>query len=131
MAMWWIAEPLDLHRVSDRISTLYVEKSHVDRAENAVVIINKERTVRVPAGYVAALMLGPGSRVTHGAMRLLADSGTAVSWVGEHGVRMYAAGLGPSRGADLVIRQAHLASHVTERLAVARRMYAMRFPVRT
>lgn len=126
--MWWLAEPLDLHRVSDRISTLYVERSHVDRAENAVIIVNKERTVRVPAGYIAALMLGPGSRVTHAAMRLLADSGTAVSWVGEHGVRMYAAGLGPSRGADLVMRQAYLVTRTSERLAVARRMYDMRFP---
>lgn len=126
--MWWLAEPLDLHRVSERISTLYVERSHVDRAENAVVIVNKERTVRMPAGYVAALLLGPGTRVTHGAMRLLADSGTAVSWVGEQGVRMYAAGLGPSRGAGLIQRQAYLVTRTTERLHVARRMYGMRFP---
>lgn len=126
--MWWLAEPLDLHRVSERLSTLYIERSHVDRAENAIVIVNKARTVRVPAGFVASVMLGPGTRVTHAAMRLLADSGTAVAWVGEHGVRMYAAGLGPSRGADLVMRQAYLVTRPVERLSVARRMYGMRFP---
>lgn len=126
--MWWLSEPLDLHRVSERVSTVYVERSHVDRAENAVVIVNKERTVRLPAGYVASLMLGPGTRITHGAMRLLADSGTAVTWVGEQGVRMYAAGLGPSRGAGLVMRQAYLVTRPKERLDVARRMYGMRFP---
>ncbi len=92
------------------------------------VIVNKERTVRVPAAMIAAFLLGPGTRITHGAVRLLADSGSSICWVGEHGVRMYAAGLGPSRGAQLVIRQAHLVSHAPERLAVARRMYAMRFP---
>lgn len=126
--MWWLAEPHELHRVSDRVSTVYIEKSHVDRAENAVVAINKERSVRIPAGLIGSLMLGPGTRITHGAMRLLADSGTAVCWVGEHGVRMYAAGLGPSRAAGLVMRQAHLVSRPQERLAVARRMYGMRFP---
>ena len=126
--MWWLAEPHDLHRVSERVSTIYVERCHVDRAENAVVIVNKERTVRVPAAMIAAFLLGPGTRITHGAVRLLADSGSSICWVGEHGVRMYAAGLGPSRGAQLVIRQAHLVSHTPERLAVARRMYAMRFP---
>ncbi len=126
--MWWLSEPQDLHRVSERVSTVYVEKCHVDRAENAVVVVNRERTVRIPAGYIAALLLGPGTRITHGAVRLLADSGTAVCWVGEHGVRMYAAGLGPSRGAQLIMRQAHLVTRPAERLAVARQMYRMRFP---
>lgn len=126
--MWWLAEPSEIHRVSQRASILYVERCHVDRAENAVVIVNRERTIRVPAAFVASLLLGPGTRVTHGAIRLLADSGTALCWVGEHGVRMYAAGLGPSRSAALAIRQAHLVSRMQERLAVARRMYGMRFP---
>ena len=73
--MWWLADPLDLHRVSERVSTVYVEKCHVDRAENAVVVVNKERTVRIPAGFIGALLLGPGTRITSGAVRLLADSG--------------------------------------------------------
>jgi CRISPR-associated protein Cas1 len=126
--MWWLTDPQDLHRVSDRLSTVYVERCHVDRDQNAVVLINRERTVRVPAAMVAALLLGPGTRVTHAAVRLLADSGTAVCWVGEQGVRMYAAGLGPSRGSTLILKQAYLVSRTNERLAVARRMYAMRFP---
>lgn len=126
--MWWLSEPQDLHRVEDRISTVYVERSHVDRDENAVVVVNKERTIRLPAAMVAALLLGPGTRITHGAVRLLADSGTTVCWVGERGVRMYASGLGTSRGARLIQRQAYLVSRVPERLAVARRMYGMRFP---
>lgn len=126
--MWWRADPHDLHRVIDRISSLYVERTHVDRDENAVVLINKERTVRVPAAMLAVLLLGPGTRVTHGAMNLLGDSGTAVCWVGEHGLRTYAAGLGPSRGAHFLRRQAYLVSRRDDRLGVARRMYAMRFP---
>ncbi|MFG2043920.1 type I-E CRISPR-associated endonuclease Cas1e [Dactylosporangium sp. NPDC048998] len=126
--MWWLANPQDLHRVTDRISNLYVEKCHVDRDDNAVVLVNRERTIRVPAAMIATLLLGPGTRVTHSAVALLANSGTAVSWVGERGVRMYASGLGPSRGAQLLIRQAYLVTRTKERLAVARRMYAMRFP---
>jgi CRISP-associated protein Cas1 len=126
--IWWKADPHDLHRLTDRVSSVYVERSHVDRDENAVVIINKRETVRVPAAMVAVMLLGPGTRVTHAAIRLLADSGTAVCWVGEQGVRMYAAGLGPSRGAGLLHRQAWLVTRTRERLNVARAMYAMRFP---
>ncbi|MGY1438146.1 type I-E CRISPR-associated endonuclease Cas1e [Streptomyces reniochalinae] len=126
--IWWKADPQDLHRLADRVSSVYVERSHLDRDENAVVIINKQQTVRVPAAMVAVMLLGPGTRVTHGAIRLLADSGTAICWVGEQGVRMYATGLGPSRGAGLLQRQAWLVTRPKERLAVARAMYGKRFP---
>lgn len=126
--MWWLANPQDLHRVQDRVSTVYIERSHVDRSENAVVIVNRVRTVSVPAAMVAAVLLGPGTRITSAAVRLLADSGTAICWVGERGVRMYAAGLGVSRSSQLLMRQAFLVTRTKERLRVARQMYGMRFP---
>jgi CRISPR-associated protein Cas1 len=126
--MWWLADPQDLHRVSDRISSVYAERCHIDRDDNAVVLVNKERTVRVPAAMIATLLLGPGTRITTAAVRLLADSATALCWVGEHGVRLYASGIGPSRSAELLNRQAYLVTRTKERLAVARRMYGMRFP---
>ena len=126
--MWWQAHPHDLHRVVDRVSSVYIERSHVDRDDNAIVLINKERTVRVPAAMIAVVLLGPGTRITHAAVSLLGDSGTVVCWVGQHGVRMYAGGQGASRGTHLLMRQAWLVTRTPERLDVARRMYAMRFP---
>lgn len=126
--MWWLSSPQDLHRVEDRLSSLYVEKCHIDRDDNAVVLVTRERTVRVPAAFVATMLIGPGTRITSGAVRLLADSGTAVCWVGDRGVRMYASGLGPSRGSGLLLRQAYLVTRTKERLGVARAMYGMRFP---
>ncbi|HOU24335.1 MAG TPA: type I-E CRISPR-associated endonuclease Cas1e, partial [Anaerolineae bacterium] len=126
--MWWLADVQDVHRIEDRLSTLYVEHSHVDRSENAVVLVNRERKIHVPAAMVASLLLGPGTRVTAAAMRLLADSGTAVCWVGDHAVRMYAAGIGLGRGSQILLRQAYLVTRSRERVRVARRMYAMRFP---
>jgi len=98
----------NLHRVQDRISTVYVKRSHVDRDDNAVVVVNQERVIRVPAAMVASLLLGPGTRITSGAVRLLADSGTAICWVGERGVPMYASGIGTSRGTRFIERQAYL-----------------------
>ena len=126
--IWWRAHPHDLHRLQDRVSSVYVERCHVDRDENAVVVINKRESVRIPAALVAVLLLGPGTRITHGAVNLLGDSGTAICWVGQQGVRMYASGLGPARGAGLLHRQAYLVTRPKERLTVARAMYGMRFP---
>ncbi len=125
---WWRTNAQDLPHVSDRISSLYVERCHVDRADNAVVLVNRERTIRVPSAMLAVIMLGPGTRITHAAATLLADSGTAMCFVGEQGVRMYAAGVGAARSSRILRRQAYLVSRRTERVAVARQMYAIRFP---
>ncbi|MFF4607175.1 type I-E CRISPR-associated endonuclease Cas1e [Streptomyces sp. NPDC001339] len=125
---WWRAGPQEVHRLEDRVSSLYVERCHIDRDDNAVVLVNKARVVHVPAAWLAVLLIGPGSRITHGAVTLLADSGTSLCWVGEHGVRLYASGHGIARGSQLQLRQAWLVTRPKERVAVARRMYDMRFP---
>ncbi|MGK5693305.1 type I-E CRISPR-associated endonuclease Cas1e [Streptomyces sp. URMC 128] len=125
---WWRTRSQDLHRLEDRITSLYAERCHIDRDDNAIVLINKARTVHVPAAWLAVLLIGPGSRITHPAITLLADSGTAVCWVGEQGVRLYATGTSTARGSQLQLRQAWLVTRPKERVAVARRMYDMRFP---
>lgn len=124
---WWRTGPQDVHRLEDRVSSLYVERCHIDRDENAVVLVNKARVVHVPAAFLAVLLIGPGSRITHAAVGLLADSGTSVCWVGEQGVRLYAAGTSTARGAQLQLRQAWLVTRPKERVAIARRMYDLRF----
>ncbi len=125
---WWRTGPQDVHRLEDRVSSLYVERCHIDRADNAIVLVNKARVVHVPAAYLAVLLVGPGTRITHAAVTLLADSATAVCWVGEHGVRLYAAGLSTARSSQLQLRQAWLVTRPKERVAIARRMYDLRFP---
>jgi CRISPR-associated protein Cas1 len=49
-------------------------------------------------------------------------------WVGENNVRYYAHGRSLSQSARLLLRQAELVSNVRTKMAVARKMYSMRFP---
>jgi CRISPR-associated protein Cas1 len=126
--MWWRTEPQGVGRVEDRLSSIYVSHARVDRADNGLVFERSTGNVYLPAVMVGALLLGPGVAITHAAVVLLADSGTSVVWVGDQGVRMYAAGLAGTRSARLLLRQAWLVSSPPRRLGVARQMYAMRFP---
>lgn len=73
-------------------------------------------------------MMGPGVRITHSAVSLLAESGSTAVWVGENGVRYYAHGSPPARSSRLLEAQAAAVSDPKRRLAVAREMYRMRFP---
>lgn len=118
----------ELTRAQDRLSFVYVERCTVHRDANAVTVTDKAGTLHLPAATIGALVLGPGTRVTHQAMMLLADSGSTAVWVGEQGVRYYAHGRGLSRTSRWVEAQANIVSNRSRRLAVAREMYAMRFP---
>ncbi|MEO5349250.1 MAG: type I-E CRISPR-associated endonuclease Cas1e [Magnetococcus sp. YQC-3] len=82
---------------------------------------------QIPFQEVSMLLLGPGTTVSHDALRLLARHGTGLVAVGEDGVRLYSA---PPLGAGdsaLARRQAMAwAAGSKERIMVARRMYAWR-----
>jgi CRISPR-associated protein Cas1 len=61
-------------------------------------------------------------------MSVLGETGAAVCWVGEHGVRYYASGRALSRSSALMEAQARQWANPRSRLAVARKMYRLRFP---
>lgn len=98
------------------------------RADSAITVTDNRGTVHVPSAQLACILFGPGCRVTHHAMMLLGDSGTTAVWVGENGVRFYAAGRGLARSSRLLEAQAKLVTNERSRLAVARAMYEIRFP---
>ena len=82
--------------------------------------------LQVPHQAVSMILLGPGSSVTHDALRLLARHGTLMAAVGVDGVRTYTAPpLMPDRS-DVARRQAELWGSPRRRISVARHMYAMR-----
>lgn len=118
----------ELVRAEDRISFIYFERALIHRDQNAITVTNADGTVHVPAANIGALLLGPGTRVSHQAMMVLAESGATAVWVGERGVRYYAHGRSLARSSRLLEAQARLVSNQSSRLAVARAMYGMRFP---
>ncbi|GID27492.1 type I-E CRISPR-associated endonuclease Cas1e [Paractinoplanes brasiliensis] len=122
------AELADLTRAEDRISFLYLERSVIHRDSNAITATDDRGVIHIPAATISVLLLGPGTSITHQAIMLLADHGGTAVWVGERGVRYYAHGRSLAASSRLLVAQAAAVSHRNKRLAVARTMYAMRFP---
>lgn len=117
-----------LPRFDDSLSYVYVEHARIEQNEKAVAIIDPGGKTPVPAAALAVLMLGPGTSITHAAVKALADNNCTIAWVGEDCLRFYAAGMGGTRRTVALTRQARLVSHPPSRLKVVRRMYLKRFP---
>jgi CRISPR-associated protein Cas1 len=114
--------------LKERASILFLEKGQLDVIDGAFVVVDVRgvRTV-IPVGGITCLMLEPGTRVSHAAVALAARAGTLLIWVGEAGVRLYAAGQPGGARSDRLLYQAKLALDDDARLRVVRRMYAVRF----
>lgn len=121
----------DLHslpRVRDSWSYLYAEYCRVDQEAKAIALHDAQGKTPVPCATLTLLMLGPGTTITHAAVRALADNGCLIAWCGEGAVRFYAQGMGETRSSARLLRQAALCTRPAARLAVVRRMYEHRFP---
>lgn len=122
------SEIVELPRMEDRATFIYIEHAKINRVDSAVTVTDAKGIVRIPAAIVGVLLLGPGTDISHRAVELLGDTGTALVWVGERGVRYYAHGRALARSTRFLMRQAELVANERSRLRVARAMYQMRFP---
>jgi len=116
-----------LPKLRDGLSYVYIDQGRVEREDSSIAWYGPEGAVAIPAASLATLMLGPGATVTHAAMVALADNGVSVVWMGEQGVRFYASGLGETRSARNLEKQATAWANEELRLQVVRRLYSFRF----
>lgn len=120
--------PLNPIPIKNRVSMIFLQYGQLDVKDGAFVLIdvNGVRT-HIPVGSVACIMLEPGTRVSHAAVKLAATVGTLLVWVGEAGVRLYASGQPGGARSDRLLYQAKLALDNDLRLKVVRKMFELRF----
>jgi CRISPR-associated protein Cas1 len=124
--------PLKPIPIKDRVSMIFVYYGRIDVRDGAFVVINEvdgqdQERKHIPVGSVACIMLEPGTRISHAAVKLAAVTGTLLIWVGEAGVRLYSAGQPGGARSDKLLYQARLALDENLRLKVVRKMFEMRF----
>lgn len=126
---------LDTARVpqADRHGLMWLERGRLAVEAGNLVFTTAGSDVLEAGAYdlpfqqISNLLLGPGTVVSHDALRLLARHQTGLLAVGSKGVRLYAASMpfGPDRSAR-ARRHARLWADEERRIDVARAMYAIR-----
>ncbi|MBL7174947.1 MAG: type I-E CRISPR-associated endonuclease Cas1 [Desulfobacteraceae bacterium] len=121
--------PLKPIPIKDRVSMIFVYYGRIDVRDGAFVVVDEVNGERkhIPVGSVACIMLEPGTRISHAAVKLAATTGTLLIWVGEAGVRLYSCGQPGGARSDKLLYQAKLALDEGLRLNVVRNMFEIRF----
>lgn len=122
--------PLEaLTPAKDRWTPIYLEHGRLEVDDSSIKWIGADRLVyRLPVATLSAVLLGPGTTVTHAAIKACADSNTPVCWIGEDGMRFYAFGITPNHGNSMPRKHAAAWADKKKRVEIARRMFILRFP---
>jgi CRISP-associated protein Cas1 len=122
--------PLEtLAPAKDRWTPLYLEHAGLEVDDSSVKWIGADGLLcRIPVATVSALILGPGTTVTHAAVKACAESNTPLCWTGEDSLRFYAFGLTPNHTNDMPRLHAEAWADKRRRIHIARAMFQMRFP---
>lgn len=118
-----------LPQVKDKYPFLYLERGRLEIDDGSIKWIDSDNNVvPLPVATLNALLLGPGTTVTHDAVKTAVSANCSICWVGEDSLLFYAAGFLPTADTRNLKRQIELASDAGQSLEVARRMFARRFP---
>lgn len=118
-----------LPQVKDKYPFLYLERGRLEIDDSSVKWIDADcNVVPIPVATINTLLLGPGTSVTHEAIKTATSANCSISWVGEDSLLFYAAGFLPTADTRNLKLQMTLASDDDYSLKVARAMFAKRFP---
>ena len=116
-----------LPKLRDSISYVYLEHAIIEQEDSSIVAIRSDGCIPIPVSSVTCLMLGPGTKVTHAAIKAAAENGCMIIWCGEDSLQFYASGTGATRSSENLLKQAILCANSETRLTVAKKMYLRRF----
>ncbi|MDX2272808.1 MAG: type I-E CRISPR-associated endonuclease Cas1e [Cyanobacteriota bacterium] len=114
-------------KVRDSLSFVYFDRCRIEQDSKAIAVYQENAKYVIPCASLTTLLLGPGSVITHAAIKALADNACAVQWVGEDSLRFYSRGVSSSSSVERLYHQTRLWSDPVQHLKVVRRMYEFRF----
>lgn len=111
----------------ERSPFLAIERGHLCTDNHCLLLIRENDKIEIPVSIVSSILIEPGVTVTHEAVKLAADNGTLLVWVGEAGTRVYSSGMPGGKHAERIIQQAKIHLDPIERLDAAKRLYKLMF----
>ncbi|KAB2839356.1 MAG: hypothetical protein F9K47_16090 [Burkholderiales bacterium] len=113
--------------IRHRVPFVVLDRGHLCADSHCLLLRREDGEVEVPVAAISVVLIEPGVTVTHEAIRLAADHGTLLLWVGEAGVRLYSVGMPGGKQPLRLVEQVQIIADPIRRLAAAQRLYRSMF----
>lgn len=118
-----------LPRITDKYPFIYLERGRLEIDDSSLKWLDANgNCVRLPVATINCILLGPGTSLTHEAVKVASAANCGICWVGEDSLLFYAAGYNPTATTRNILRQSRLAMDEKIALGIAKKMFATRFP---
>lgn len=118
-----------LPQIKDKYPFIYLERGRLEIDDSSLKWIDADgQVIRLPIATINTLLLGPGTSVTHEAIKVASTANCSICWVGEDSLLFYASGITPTANTKNIRHQALLSSNKKQSLIIARKFFSYRFP---
>ncbi|MDY0272219.1 MAG: type I-E CRISPR-associated endonuclease Cas1e [Advenella sp.] len=118
-----------LPQIKDKYPFIYLERGRLEIDDSSIKWVDADaQVVPLPVATLNCILLGPGTTITHEAVKVAAAANCSICWVGEDSLLFYAAGFVPTADSRNLRKQIELATDPAQSLKVAQRLFAKRFP---
>lgn len=116
-------------QVKDKYPFVYLEHGRLEIDDSSVKWIEATgHVISIPCATVNTILLGPGTSVTHAAIKSMSESNCTVCWIGSDSLLYYATGETPTANTYNLKKQISLYSNSQKKLETARTLFSFRFP---
>ena len=113
----------------DRWTPIYLEHGRIEVDDSAVKWVGADHNVfSIPIAMVSVLLIGPGTTITHNAIKSCANSNTPICWIGEDSLHFYSFGFSVNMNSKNAVKHAKLFASRKYNIGIARKMFQYRFP---
>jgi CRISPR-associated protein Cas1 len=118
-----------LPQIKEKYPFIYLEHGRLEVDDSSIKWIDCDCSIlRIPCATINAILLGPGTSITHEAVKTITSSNCLICWVGEDSLLFYAYGQSPTADSKNLRKQISLATDKKSAAEVARKMFLKRFP---
>lgn len=115
-----------LPQVKDKYPFLFIQHGRIEVDDMSIKFICADnKIVKIPCGVINCLILGPGTSITHEAIKILGIFNCHVFWMGDNMLRFYSVGISPTNHTKNIYKQINAFSK--HRLTIVKAMLKSRF----
>lgn len=116
-----------LPKISDKFTFLYLEYTKIIQDEYSIAGYKENKKYIIPLAMINVLILGPGTNISHAAVKNVINCGCTLIWSGQDLNYIYATGMSCSEYSKNLILQAKCYADVEKHMHIVRRMYQIRY----